>query len=274
MVSFTSVFVELAHVGPTVSAFYRMFFGGIVLGALAVVRGNRLWYGLKSLGLPFLCALFFSLDLFMWHRSINYVGPGLATILANFQVFFVAVWAVIFLKERLNRRLLISIPFAVAGLFMIIRTDWLQPGVRVGLLFGLLAAVSYSFYILFLRKSQLIGQSKHTPIPNMAWICLIAAAMLGTAVVIEADASFAIPDLQSWLALLGLAVVGQGAGWVLISKGLPQVNASVAGLALLLQPALAFIWDILFFARPTTGLEYAGALIVLGAIYFGATKKE
>src|SRR5699024_2773412 len=173
MVSFTSVFVELAHVGPTVSAFYRMFFGGIVLGALAVVRGNRLWYGLKSLGLPFLCALFFSLDLFMWHRSINYVGPGLATILANFQVFFVAVWAVIFLKERLNRRLVIAIPFAVAGLFMIILADWMQPGVRMGLLFGLLAAVSYSFYILFLRKSQSVRQRKHTPIPNMAWICLI-----------------------------------------------------------------------------------------------------
>jgi drug/metabolite transporter (DMT)-like permease len=45
----------------------------------------------------------------------------------------------------------------------------------------------------------------------------------------------------------------------------------VAGLALLLQPALAFGWDILFFDRPTTMLEYVGAAVVLAAIYLGST---
>ncbi|MFN2358185.1 MAG: EamA family transporter, partial [Desulfotignum sp.] len=28
MISFSAVFVKLAHVNPTVSAFYRVFFGG------------------------------------------------------------------------------------------------------------------------------------------------------------------------------------------------------------------------------------------------------
>ena len=31
--------------------------------------------------------VFFSLDLWFWHRSIIYIGPGLSTLLANFQVF-------------------------------------------------------------------------------------------------------------------------------------------------------------------------------------------
>lgn len=126
MVSFTSVFVELAEVGPTVSAFYRMFFGGTMLLGISLVRGERLWLGVRSLAVPALCAFFFGLDLFFWHRSIIYVGPGLATILGNMQVFFVAILAVLFLKEKLNRRLIISIPIAVIGLFLIIQTDWVS----------------------------------------------------------------------------------------------------------------------------------------------------
>lgn len=277
MVSFTSVLVELSNVGPTVSAFYRMFFGGLILLAIAVIKKDRLWFGLKNLAIPFVCAFLFSMDLFFWHRSINFVGPGLATILGNMQVFFVALLAVIFLKEKLGWRLLVAIPVAVVGLFMIVRTGWGQEGGRVqmGVLYGLLTALSYALYILVLRKSQSSGYKlRFSLIPNMMWISLMSAVILGITVVVEPEAHFAIPDLQTWAALIGLGVMGQVLGWVFISKGLPSVNASVAGLALLLQPALAFGWDILFFARPTTVLEYVGAAIVLAAIYLGATKSK
>lgn len=277
MVSFTSVFVELANVGPTVSAFYRMLFGGLILLLLTIIRGDRLWFGWKSLGIPFLCAFLFSLDLFFWHRSINFVGPGLATILGNMQVFFVALLAVLFLKEKLGWRLMVAIPFAVLGLFLIVRTGWGEQGgeVKLGVLYGLLTAFSYALYILVLRKSQSAEQKlRYSLFANMAWISLISALLLGLTVVVEPAAHFGIPDLQSWGALIGLGIMGQVLGWVFISKGLPQVDASVAGLTLLLQPALAFLWDIWFFGRPTTGLEYAGAAIVLGAIYLGSSKKK
>ncbi len=145
----------------------------------------------------------------------------------------------------------------------------------MGVLYGLLTALSYALYILTLRKSQSAGyELRFSLIPNMMWISLMSAAILGLTVVVEPGAHFAIPDLQTWAALIGLGIVGQVLGWVSISKGLPQVNASVAGLALLLQPALAFGWDILFFDRPTTTLEYVGAAIVLAAIYLGATKTK
>lgn len=277
MVSFTSVLVELAHVGPTVSAFYRMLFGGAILFVIAVGRGDRLWFGIKSLGIPFLCAFFFSLDLFFWHRSINFVGPGLATILGNMQVFFVALIAVWFLKEKLGWRLMVAIPFAVLGLILIVRTGWGQQGgeVKLGVLYGLITAFTYALYILILRKSRSADQKlRYSLFVNMAWISLLSALLLGITVLFEPHSGFAIPDLQTWGALLGLGIMGQVLGWVLISKGLPEVNASVGGLALLLQPALAFMWDILFFGRPTTVLEYIGAGIVLAAIYLGSTGRK
>ena len=52
------------------------------------------------------------------------------------------------------------------------------------------------------------------------------------------------------------------------------IPATVAGLVLLLQPALALIWDVLFFDRPTGITETVGILLILSAIYIGAYKRE
>jgi drug/metabolite transporter (DMT)-like permease len=44
-------------------------------------------------------------------------------------------------------------------------------------------------------------------------------------------------------------------------------------LILLLQPALAFIWDVLIFNRPTDILNWTGVVLTLAAIYMGLTGK-
>jgi hypothetical protein len=43
------------------------------------------------------CGLFFALDLFCWHASILHIGPGLATIIDNFQVFVLTTVGILFL---------------------------------------------------------------------------------------------------------------------------------------------------------------------------------
>jgi drug/metabolite transporter (DMT)-like permease len=61
-------------------------------------------------------------------------------------------------------------------------------------------------------------------------------------------------------------------GWIIISRNFHRVDASRAALILLLQPALTFGWDILFFHRPTSGIEFAGALIAIVSIYLGGVR--
>ena len=63
-------------------------------------------------------------------------------------------------------------------------------------------------------------------------------------------------------------------GYLLIVSSLPQVSTTEAGLALLLQPTLSFVWDVLFFARPMTPMELVGAAIAIGAIYLGSRKSS
>jgi drug/metabolite transporter (DMT)-like permease len=230
--------------------------------------------GWGPLGLMLACSTFFTLDLIVWHRSVNYVGPGLATILANFQVFFLAAFGVIVYKERLSFRFLISVLIGLLGLILIVGPEWSDFGTdyRLGVMFGLMAALAYSFFLLSLRALQR-RWSTLSPLLTVAIISLASAGLLATQTGME-KASFQIPDPETWGYLVAYGVMGQVLGWVLITKGISKVDASRVGLILLLQPSLAFLWDILFFSRPARMLEISGAFLAITAIYMGSVRSQ
>ncbi len=273
LISFSAVFVRLAHVGPTVAGFYRMIFALVFLLPAVRIRRETLWCG----GIPFLfallCGLLFALDLSLWHRSIWYVGPGLATVLANFQVFFLAVVGILIFRERCGWRFVVSVPLAMLGLFLLVGLEWdqLSSGYRRGVLFGILTAATYAVFLLLLKKSQ-SRERRLSPAANLVLITLATAAMMGSEGIVLGEA-FRIPDLQSAAALLAYGGICQALAWVIITRAIPRVEASRVGLILLLQPTLAFVWDILFFGRPTAPIEILGAAITLWAIYLGSTRR-
>jgi drug/metabolite transporter (DMT)-like permease len=270
MISFSAVFVKLAHVGPTMAGFYRVLFGGVVLLAVVWIKGDRVLGGLRDGFLGLGAGFFFTMDLAFWHRSIHLVGPGLATLLANCQVFFLAAYGILFLRERPNWRFFVSVPVAMAGLYLIVGVRWdrLTADYRVGVILGLVAGLCYAGYLISLRRLK-SGSSPPSSLASMANVSLFTALLMGLTGWVQQE-GFAIPDIQSWGALLGYALICQVLGWVVITAGLLKVDASRVGLILLLQPTLAFLWDVVFFARPTTLPDIAGACLTLGSIYLGS----
>lgn len=274
LISFSGVFVKLADVSPTISGFYRVLIGGLLLLLLAILRGQRLWNGPAVFGLTIFCGIFFALDLYVWHRSIHFVGPGVATILANFQVFFLGAVGVLFLKEVVTLRLLAAAPLAVAGLFLIFGIEWrtLTETYKTGVLLGVCAAGFYSAYTLSLRALQSKEQAL-SPMATLAFVSLVTALCLAAAGWAEGR-SFAIGNAKTLFSLLALGIFSQVLGWVVIATALPRLRASLAGLLLLLQPLLAFVWDVVFFHRPAGLINVVGVAVTLTAIYLGSTGRN
>ena len=273
-ISVSPLFVGLPDAGPSTVAMYRLFWGGIVLLAVALLRGQRLIPGTSMVTPILLAAAFFSGDLVCWHLSILDVGPGLATILSNFQVFFLALVGIFFFKERLNFRLAIAIPLALLGLWLLldVRLDRMPPKVVSGLFFGIVSAMFYTGYILTLRRSQ----SHPARLPaeaNMGLISLIAAFMVALIAVAQGE-NLLVPGMRSNLLMLVYGIGCQGIGWLLLSMGLPHLPASQAGLLMLTQPSLAFLWEVVFFDRPTSFWGYCGAVLALAAICLGVLGKK
>lgn len=272
IISFSSVMVKLADVAPDVVGFYRLSVGG--LGMLVI-----LWHMGKLRHLTrhvwkwsFFSALFFAADFFGWHRSIGYVGPGLATMLANFQVVILAAVSVVFLKERLTWRFFAAIGLALAGLYLMVGVSWdvFTPEYRLGVVFGLMAALAYALYLLSLKFS--LAKAGADPLSMACAVALLTGLYLAGLAVSQGE-SFAVPDAKSMAALATLALGCHAGGWYLITRSMQQVRASLVGLILLLQPTLSMVWDILFFGKPADPVELLGVGLALVGIYLGTVKQ-
>jgi len=247
MISFSAIWVVLADVPPTTSALYRVFFGFLILLVATFWQKEIKIIPAKKLYRVIFCGVIFSLNLLFWHKSIFFIGPGLATVVSNFQVFILAALGILFFGEKLRLRFLISIPTAVFGLFLIVETNWstLNPGYRTGIYFALMGAICYAGFLMSLRKIQQ-DQNQLSLFYNLMLISFITTICLALKMVLCKNA-FTIPDTSNLIILLSLAFFSQVLGWILISNAMPKIRTSLTGFILLLQPALSFIWDVLFF---------------------------
>ena len=218
--------------------------------------------------------MFFAFDLFVWHRSIHYIGPGLATVLGNFQVVFIAVISFLVFKEKVNWKFYISIFLALIGIFLLCGINWNgnTHNYKLGIVLGLVTAVFYTGYILTLNFSSKL-KNKFSPSSNIFWVCISSGIVLGIISKFSGE-SFALISLKNLVVLLAYGIFCQCFGWIFISSSLSNIPVSIAGLILLMQPALSMAWDMIFFKRPTSIIDLIGFIISLGAIYLGSTNKE
>lgn len=277
LIGTNGLMVRYAQTPPTVSAFYRMLIAGVFLTLLLRLRGR--WQKLPRAvwWLALLPAVAFATDLWLWHRSILLIGPGMATLLANSQVFFMALAGMLLYGERIGPRFLAGIVLAFVGLWLLLGGDWarLPAEYRWGVWLGLGTGVCYAIYNVGLRKAQQRGgesQSGPAPIEQvLAIVSLGTAVFLGLAAVGE-GASFAIPSWWSLSILLTLALVGHCLSWILISRAMSQLSVALIGLLLLLQPIVAFLLDVGLLGRATTPREWAGLAVSLAGIFVAGLK--
>ncbi len=277
-ISFAAIFVKLidpGSLGPTAIGFWRTFFGAIVLFGWVIAARRPLRIPTPSRKFAVLAGLFFSLDLAFWHRSILYTGAGMATILANTQVFATSVLAWLVFRERLSARFAIAAVTGVIGVSMLVGV-WSKEMVftsqyLVGVALGVGTGLWYACYILSI-KAAMHQPDRPDPISFMAWASTFTALFMGIGSAFESHPAIP-PNLKTLVALVGVAIVAQAIGWRFISGTLSHVRASHAALIILLQPVLATVWGFLLFHESLGLLQIIGAAITLGAIYYGTVRK-
>ncbi len=274
LMSFSPVFFKISEAAPATGAFYRVFFGGIVLLSIALIKREKLFEGRKQFFYVFLAGTFFAVDIYVWHESIIYAGASLATLLGNFQVFILAAYGVIVLHEKLTWRLIVPVPLALVGIAMITGFEWggLSGDMKLGIMYGMFTALSFAAYLLCVRQTRKVKD----PLPavsNMAQISLTSALILFVMIPFS-GMSLEIVSFKSFINLAAYGVICQAGAQLLVSIGLGKTKASVSGILILLQPALVYVWDIVIFSKPVYLLEFAGFVLTLFAVYLGVPKKN
>ncbi|MGO4551636.1 DMT family transporter [Lysobacter sp. 2RAF19] len=276
LISTSAVFVRWVEMGPTASAFWRMALATAMLLpvlAVAVRRGASTFKpSPRVLGLVAIAAVFFALDLWMWHRSILYVGVGMATLLGNFQVFALATYGALALGEHGGWRLWAGLSLAIAGLALMLVPGWshFDAHFHVGVWFGLGTAAAYAGFLIAFRKAQATrgGASNES---LLWWMCVCTAVLLLPMTLAGGEA---LPPRSGadWGSLLAYAFIAQVCGWLVIGRAMPKLSAGVLGLCLLLQPLMAYVWDATLFGTRLDALGITGLGLSLAGIFLGLTR--
>ncbi|MGH8672144.1 MAG: DMT family transporter [Burkholderiales bacterium] len=266
-IAFAPIFVRLSELGPSATAFHRLF---LALPAL------WLWNVLDNAPArttppparceywPFVVAgLFFAGDLAVWHWSIKLTSVANATLLANFAPIFVALAGWLLFHERFTAVFLAGMTLALAGAIVLMwQSLSLSHDHLVGDGLGILTAVFYAGYILSVARLR----ARYPTAKIMAWSGMVTCAALLPVAMLSGESLIAM-SLKGWFVLLALALISHAAGQSLIAYALAHLPAAFGSVGLLWQPVAAagLAWVIL--NEPLGAWQLGGGALVLAGIY-------
>ena len=265
-IAFSSILVRLSHASPSTAAIFRCLFALPILGLLAWLEdrrfGPRPW---SERRVVVAAGGFLAVDLILWHNSIEDVGAGLATVLANIQVILVPLVAWAVLAEKPGRRMLAALPIALIGVVLI--SGVLQHGAYGrapgrGAVFGLAAGVAYVGFLLLLRRGGADLRRVSGPLFDATATAAVVAIIAGL-VVGDADLTPGWPGV-GWLIVL--ALTSQVLGWLLITTSLPRLPAAMTSLVLTVQPVGTVALAALILGESPSGLQLVGVVVILAAM--------
>jgi len=266
VIAFSSILVRLSGASPSTAAIFRCAYALPALGLLAWWEdrrhGARAWRDRRA---AIAAGVFFATDLILWHNSIEDVGAGLATVLANVQVVLVPLAAWALLRERPARRVLAALPVAVVGVLLIsgaLEAHAYGRAPARGALFGIGAGVSYVGFLLLLRRG---GVDLRRPAGPLFDATATAAVLCVCAGVVIGDARL-VPSWPGAGWLLALAFSSQVVGWLAITISLPRLPAAMTSLLLTLQPIGSVLAAAAIFGESPSALQSLGVVALLGAL--------
>jgi len=265
-ISFSAILVRAADVSPSTAAFFRATYAIPILFVLW-------WWGrgtdhrvARSRWIAVVAGLLLSVDLTVWHHSIGMIGAGLATVLANAQVIFVALAAWLVWRERPSATTFWVVPVVIVGLILVSglgREDAYGSDPTLGVILGASTGVTYAAFLLVFRAAT----KRHNAPPSGPLLDATIGTAAGSLVLgaIFGNISF-IPTwpAHGWLVLL--AIVSQVVGWLLIAVALPRLPALETSILLLIQPVAALLWGRVFFAETMSWVQAVGVVTVIAGV--------
>jgi drug/metabolite transporter (DMT)-like permease len=263
-IALSPIFVRVAEVGPTSSAFWRVALAIPVLWALCLLERPRTRLGAAEWKACACAGAAFTGDLAFWHWSIQYTSVANSTLLANLSSIFVTLVAWLFLRQRPSGIFVLGLALALGGVGLLVRTSVdFSPTALLGDALGVITAMFYAWYLLAVKGLRDGGV---TALRVMAIISTITAALL-LPLALYSGETFFPQSTQGWMKLAGLAWISHVAGQGLIAHALAHLPAAFSSVGLLLQPVMAGLFAWVLLSEPLVALQIAGGAVVLAGIY-------
>ena len=284
-VSTSSIFIRFAqnNAPSLVIAAYRLSLASLLLSPIALFRQRKMLLSL-TLGemlLAFVSGFFLALHFASFITSLEYTTVASSVVLSTSTPLWVALLAPVFLKEPVNRHLLMGMVMALVGSSIVGISDtcvlhlnamgcppledFLGDQSLFGNLLALFAAWMAVGYIM-------IGRRLRAKVSLIAYIFLVygmAALVLLLLMSLAGQSPFGYPS-PTYLWLVLLAVVPQLLGHSSYNWALGHLSATYVSIAVIGEPVGSTILAYFLLQETPSALEIFGAILILVGIYLAS----
>ncbi len=209
----------------------------------------------------------------LYYLAMSMTWVSTSVVLMYTAPIYVSVCSAIFFGERFSKIKVFAVVGMLVGCCLVSGVIGGMKFDPLGLLFGILAGVSYAAYNLLTKLAMRMGYSPvSTTLYGFFFMAVIGLIISRPAGIVTGAMS--APALTIPL-LIGLGVctcVLPYFLYTLAMKGLPAGTASALGI---IEPMAATIYSILFFHERPDALSYVGILLILLAVVaLGAGERQ
>jgi drug/metabolite transporter (DMT)-like permease len=182
----------------------------------------------------------------------------------------VAVAAVAGLGEALSTRRIAGILLSVAGAALVVASgevDSAAPRPLLGAFCMLAGVVAWAYYTVIAKRLADADQ-----VVVIAWVSIIGTAMLLPLAAGELlQSPTPRPTLGGWLGTLFLGAVGSAVAYVVYSRVLRELDASLVGTYFTLDPIVGVATAVVFLGEVLRGWQVVGGLIAILGMWLAAS---
>jgi drug/metabolite transporter (DMT)-like permease len=206
----------------------------------------------------------------LFNLALAYTSASQTALIQSAFPAIVAVMAVFWLRERVTRQRFAGIALAIVGVVLIVATqdDAAARNPLLGNALAFASVLSWGTYTILAKRI-----SDADPIAVTAVISLIGTVMLVPAALIEnADVSLSSIPRDGWLAILYLGGLASAASYLLYSRALRDIDASLVGAYINLAPVIGVVSGVLVLGEALTTTAILGGVMVLAGVWLSSRR--
>jgi len=259
------VIVNMISLDAFTIAFFRVFLASLILLPFMAVFKMHDLTRIRSCWKPLILnGLLLSLGWAFLFASMKLIPIAEAVLLNYLGPVFTAILSPIILKERIERASVAALLMSILGIYLISHEELLNgaSGDILGIIYGLLAGLSYAGFIIVSKKLRKEQSSLTTAFYSYVFAAIFLAAMSRPMA----------PSLSTmeWTLLLILSSVNTCSAVTLYLYGLAMVEAHKAVVLTYLEPLSAAIMGAIFLGQLLGPIDILGGALIVVSGYIVA----
>lgn len=256
-----------ADISPLAVTAYRFLIGSLILLVPAIfqLKKNTITLNKKdilSMALPGIINI--TVSMYLLQLAIFYGKALIAAILISSNSIFVSLLAFFILEEKIGKYRLIGIIAGIIGMIMVVAgnqgLDYTPAkSVSLGIIFSMMASVSFALFTVLAKKNI---HKYGAVVFNCISFFVGAIVLLIVGLLLKVDLSFS-PNIKNISALLYLGLFVTGFAYILYSKGLQKIDASLSSMFFLLKPVFASFLAVIILKESFSVWQGIGLFLIL-----------